>query len=459
MQMWKLRIPPAPVPRTLALALAFGAAAHGADIQRDELKTGVSLDLGRIQQGVLDGNPVEGQFISNTGVYMMQSLTIDQRLRLTVGIGGLFWYSLPEQFMPHRRYTKFGPGVGQAQMALSLGSLDNPWGLFQFGLIPYKYNPDAVNLGEYLLRSQAYPNVLVTGGWSIFNSANILMQGMGLQARTGPLTHSFLLMVEQGLGPQHDLTPAYLADLDAGRFFHAGAGVAFASLIPINPRITTPDGPGHPGDLTTQALGRFEADTVVTDTADRTYSNFTYQAVKLMARASFSPLAAVESGWLKPDDFRLYAEAAVLGWKNYPYYYEDRMARIPVMMGVRLPTFRLLDMLSVEFEYRKAEFLNSSRVSYGESALPLPYIKSVNSTESYSDLLTRYKAQRDSLMDGVGIHWSVNFKRTVIPGMALLGQVASDHTRGFEFHGFPLSEPTTATWKDWYFIFRVELGI
>ncbi|MDB5051067.1 MAG: hypothetical protein JWO30_4138 [Fibrobacteres bacterium] len=441
-----------------ALPLAASAAAHAAKVERDELRTGVIFDMGRIEKGEFDNIPVEGQVISNTGVSMIQAVTIEDRLRLTIGVGGLFWYSLPEEPQPHRRYTKFGPAVLQAELSLKLGSLEDPWGNFQFGLIPFKYNPDAKNLGEYLLRSSAYPNVLITGGWSNINSASLQMQGLNFEVRTGPFTHNFLIMLETGLGPQHDITPAYLINFKPHPVFQVGAGAAFASLIPIDNEITTPDGPGHPGDLTTQPLGRYKADTVVTDPNDSVYSNYTYQAIKLMGRASIHPQALLQSDLLGPEDLTLYTEAAVLGWKNYPYYYEKRSHRIPVMVGFNVPTFKLLDMLSVEVEYRNTDFLNSSRVSYGESALPVPYIIP-NGNENYADVLKRYEVQRDSLTKDIKFHWSVYAKRSLVPGMTLFAQVASDHTRGIEFHGFPISEPTTTSWKQWYFLCRLELGI
>jgi hypothetical protein len=130
-----------------------------------------------------------------------------------------------------------------------------------------------------------------------------------------------------------------------------------------------------------------------------------------------------------------------------------------VMVGFNVPTFKLLNTLSVEVEYRHADFLNSSRVSYTESALPVPYIIPANSNENYADVLKRYQAQRDSLTKDIRFHWSVYARRSLIPGMSLLAQVASDHTRGIEFHGFPISEPTTTTWREWYFLCRIELGI
>jgi hypothetical protein len=66
--------------------LAGAGDARAADVEREDLRTGVTLDMGRIQSGEFDFREVEGQFLSNTGVYMAQSVTIDKRLRLSVAI-------------------------------------------------------------------------------------------------------------------------------------------------------------------------------------------------------------------------------------------------------------------------------------------------------------------------------------------------------------------------------------
>ena len=424
--------------------------------------------------------------LERTGVSLTQSVTIEERTSITIGIGGLFWYSLPEfQANFHTRVIKFGPAIGQAQLQVKLGSLQNPWGKLQAGLVPYKYNPDAKNLGEYLMRSTAYPNILVTGGWSIINSAGILMQGLNFEAKTGPLTHNILMSIEWGLGPQHDITPAYLVDYKPVEAIDIGAGVAFAYLIPIRPSITTPDYAGLPTQAKQRALGRYK-DTVVTDINDTVgYKNYTNQAVKLMARASFNLQAVLKSDMLGSEDLKLYTEAAVLGVKNYPYYYTNIMRRIPVMVGFNFPTFKFLDRLSLELEFRNPEFLNSSRVSFEEDGLPLPYIP--HTFNSYDTVLSVYKSPirpawdssgriRDPITDTIikpggqmilqselmkdrGFKWSVYAKRTIIPGITVYCQAASDHMRGIHFRGYPLSNPLPDTWKDWYFLFRVELGI
>jgi hypothetical protein len=362
------------------------------------------------------------------------------------------------------RYVKFGPGVGQARAKFKLGSTETPWGSLQVGLIPYKYNPDAKNLGEYLLRSEAYPNVLTTGGWSIINSAGMLLEGSVLEAHTGPLTHDLLLSLERNIEPLHDISAAYLLKYSPSEAFEAQVGVAFAHLVPARASKTTPRGPADPaGDPFRQPLNRYDpvADTVVTDTANHGYKNYTYKATKLMARFSFSPQAIWRSEALNPDDLKIYMEAALLGTQNYPFYYERWWTRFPVMLGFNVPTFRLLDMLGVEFEYRKPEFSNNTYYSYVRYAVPVPHMGE-NAGSNYAQVLKGY--DKDSLMTqpwkrNQGIKWSVYARRKIIPGFTLHAQVASDHFRGIDASAYPRQEVITKTPSDWYYLFRFELGI
>jgi hypothetical protein len=47
---------------------------------------------------------------------------------------------------------------------------------------------------------------------------------------------------------------------------------------------------------------------------------------------------------------RIFMEAALMGWKNQPIFYEDRTDRIAFMIGADLPTFGLLDRITVQSE-------------------------------------------------------------------------------------------------------------
>ena len=400
--------------------------------------------------------------MQRTGVLLTQSVTVDERLRLTFSFGGRFLNSFPEDKQDYRRSLKFALEVAQAQGTYALGSVENPWGRLRFGLIPYKYNPDAKNLGEYLLRSTAYPTILVTGGNNIINSANLIVQGVDFEVSTGPVTHNFLVSMERsyGIEPTGDITPAYFFAYKPHPFVELGGGVAFAHLIPFKPSITTPHGKGDGSEPFT----RYKNDTIVTSPNDSVYSNFTYKATKFMARASVNFQALLKSDLLGPEDLKIYAEAAVLGWKDYPYYYSDRWHRIPVMVGMNLPTFKLLDVLAVEGEYRKADFINSTSNSYDEYTYPVPTLEGVFGTQV--DKLKAYN--KNSLSKGPwyrnqGIKWSVYAKRNVIPGIDVYAQVASDHNRAGKFNSegafVPSREPLTVTPGDWYYLIRIQMGI
>ena len=97
-----------------------------------------------------------------------------------------------------------------------------------------------------------------------------------------------------------------------------------------------------------------------------------------MARLSVDPKGFLPSGFKDMcgnEDFKIYAEAAILGFTNITAYkdsmdpntglpvpgkfaidssknYYSRISqRIPVMFGFTLPTFKLLDYLSAEWEW------------------------------------------------------------------------------------------------------------
>ena len=447
--------------RYLALAtffLGFATLAYS-DVVRAPLQSGVFLDMGQVREAPETG--ARHLTLQRTGVSLTQVIDVDEHLLLVVGIGGLFFNSFPEDAQDYRRSLKFGPGVGQAQGIYTLGKLENPWGRLRFGLIPYKYNPDAKNLGEYLLRSTAYPNILVTGGFSIINSASMMVQGVDFEVRTGPVTHNFLMSIERSFGiePTGDITPAYLFTYKPHPSIELGGGVAFAHLIPVKPSVTTPNGKdGEP-------FTRYKSDTIVTDPNDSVYSNFTYKATKLMARASVNFQTLLKSDLLGPEDLKLYAEASVLGWKDYPFYYSDRWHRIPVMVGFNLPTFKLLDILAVEGEYRKADFINSTSNSYDEYHYAVPTIEGSLSDSHLFRLNSYYK---NALCKGTwyrtqGFKWSVYAKRNIIPGITVFAQVASDHNRPYKFNSegalVPNREPLTVTPGDWYYLIRLQLGI
>ncbi len=433
----------------LGLLIAGPKSVWSLSVARDPLKAGTDFDVGQMAVG--NEKDRITQMIQRTSVFVSQSVTVEERLRLEVELDGLFFYAYPTGDLPHLRLRKFATWIEKAYGVEALGNLQDPWGHLQFGYFSFKYNPDARNLGEYLYRSGAYPNYIMTGGWSIIDHARAPLEGLNLEVYTGPVTHNLLATIESGVEPIHDISGAYFASLKAGEAFTFGAGAAFGHIISSRTEMTTPPGASinDPGNV---PINRYKGDSIVTDTGVTGYSNYTFQNTKLMARAAFNPQTWIQTGMLGPEDLKVYTEVALLGVKNYPFYYEHIINRLPVMVGFNVPTFKLLDLLAVEGEYHQAEFEDDISESYG-NGLPLPALPR---GQTYAQTVATYdkKALKEQY-----IKWSVYAKKTVMPGLVTYLQVASDHMRGIVFDKTPEYDVITKGPGDWYFLFRIELGI
>jgi hypothetical protein len=434
----------------LEIVLVFVATEAWSEIDREPLRAGSNFDVGQMNADFSDKGHNETQMVQRTIVNVVQAVTVEERLRLSVGIRGMFWYSFPETDLAHTRLTKFVSGVLEAQGKLKLGQTEDPWGGFQFGLFPFKYNPDAKNLGEYLFRSGAYPTYVSTGGWSVINSAEYIAEGFDFSFRTGPVNHDVLATIERGIEPINDFSPAYLASLGANGAFTCGVGVEFAHLIAAKPSVTTPTGPTFVGD----PLNRYRGDSLVFDTATTGYSNYTFKSTKLVGRAAFNLQSLTHWPHLGSEELKIYSEVALLGIKNYPYYYENAVNRIPIMVGINLPTFKLLDILSLEIEHRKTQFTENVAVSY-ERGLPVPQIR-VNAIDPYQKTATEYDKNSTHKEN---LKWSIYTRKTLTPGMTLYAQVASDHMRAISYDKTIQSDLITKEPSDWYMLFRIDLGI
>ena len=77
--------------------------------------------------------------------------------------------------------------------------------------------------------------------------------------------------------------------------------------------------------------------------------HYTFRGLKAMARASLDIgklLGAEET--LGENAFKLYSEMSLLGIQNQPFFYEKKSERMPVMFGINIPTFKILDVLAFE---------------------------------------------------------------------------------------------------------------
>ncbi len=438
----------------LGLLIACPKMIFSSGIERDPLKATAIFDNGQFDAEGFQQRDIQG--IQRTIVSMFQSVTIEERLRLTVGIGGLFYYPWPTENIPHKRTRKFATGIREADAVELLGDISDPWGKLQFGAFPFKYNPDAANLGEYMYRSGAYPNYIQTGGGtitdgggSIINSAQVLNQGINFEVNTFSIKHNFLFTLESSIEPIHDITAAYFFSFKFRNIFEIGGGSLWGHLISSRSSYTTPTGPTviDPGR---KPLNRYQGDSVVFSDTVKNYSNYTFKNTKLMGRVALNLRGIFDSELMGADEGKIYGEVAVLGIKNYPFYYTNVFSRTPFMFGFNLPTFKLLDRLAIEGEYHHLQFADDFEEAYS-NGLPLPPLPQ----GVYAEAVAAHKDPSENQR----WKWSIYAKKTIMPGFVTYLQVASDHMRGINYDKAPQPDLITKQPSDWYFLFRIELGI
>lgn len=541
-----------------------------AEITVDKLTGEAFTDMGQLVHGSLGGTQtVRNDYLSRMGVSLTAQDTVGEKLVMRVGVGGLFWQSYPlGDFWQNS--IRFGPGISEASAKVLLSRNYS----VQAGYFPFKYNGSAMNLGEYLLRSESYPTVITTGGWTWVDSAYTNVLGARVQASHfgGRFRHEAGIYAEMQTPPLFDLTPAYLFSwkpvkgLEIGggvalrRWFQPGQGYSGESdkdsmaaaaaryqVIANFPEVqnqatvhyTYDDGSGvvaadtflvwrggtsldastalagkngaavtgidmiqqgsaagvrkdiqlflqntryspdgsncwtNPmacqvyldgsGNLrVTDVNGNLIADTTVAAAVTKSRT-ITRRAVNVMGRVGFDFAEAF--GLAGTGPFKVYAEAAVLGVENQPVYYEDVTARMPVMVGMHVPTFGLLDLLAVEAEYldnpnRDTWMLLSSHkdrpdvTPSGQSgaSLAIPDLDTPDYTLPY------YAAKSFHSDDW---KWSVHAIRTIVPGLKVKVQAANDHfrTHKLEFNGPSLTPyPLTLSKSDWYYLVHLQWG-
>jgi hypothetical protein len=160
---------------------------------------------------------------------------------------------------------------------------------------------------------------------------------------------------------------------------------------------------------------------------------------------------------VKVGDFKVYSELALLGVEDQPFYYENKLERMPIMFGLNVPTFGLLDRLAFEAEYLKNRFPNTFAFPFDNlGAIPIPLVDLSDSPYNYTDNAVDANG---STFEEDDWKWSVYATRTLTPGVALTAQVASDHLRPFSNVANPPSIPFTRKPSDWYYVMRVSFGI
>ncbi|MDB5049182.1 MAG: hypothetical protein JWO30_2253 [Fibrobacteres bacterium] len=547
----------------IAFALGLAALPSRADIPIDKIRGEGYTDIGQLVKGNDGGVNVEDHYLSRLGATLTVSDTVNGKLSVRVGVGGIFWQSFPEGDF-WQNLVRFGPGITEASTKFQFGRGISVEG----GYFPFKYDSPAMNLGEYLLRTESYPTYITTGGWSWVDSAYTRVLGLRLQGDHfgGAFHHELGIYFENQNPPLFDLTPTYVFSWKPAKGLEIGGGGALRRWFSNNrayfgsdkdekaslpatqyveianfPEVQNQgivhysyqDGAGNKVVADTFAVWRggasldqsallagkagaavsgvdmiqdgspagmrkgikkflmntkysdgtncwdgsstsctqyYDADGNLAVTgADGAPSgtaaaqiskqqDITRSAINLMARVGldFADMLDIKES---TGPFKLYAELAVLGVQNQPVYYENVLQRMPLMVGIHVPTFGVLDLLAVETEYLDNPYQDSQQELsiYNREPLPGPSM-------AIPDLpADDFKKPRFALpsVHGDDLKWSIHAVRTLVPGLKLKVQVANDHLRlqNLDIGGIqPSSLPQTVRKNQWYFITHLDWG-
>jgi hypothetical protein len=279
------------------------------------------------------------------------------------------------------------------------GDPEKPFLRLGAGIFPYKYNPDVHNLGEYLYRTGTYPGFMI----SEFDFP--LTRMTGFRASVHPIEDlNFDLMLTNDpiqLPPLGDWGVSLLGDYTLLKAFTFGGGVFFSHLLSVCEEYTTP---------------RYSTNISSIDSVTHDTTFYTFRGTKVMARLSIDPKVFFDLPFLGRNDLKLYAEAAIIGLKNYKGYYDTLSQRIPVMVGLNIPALKVLDVFSVEVEYYGSKLPNSYQEVYYKKSQPIPDAARMSDLDWDQNKRNHLK-------------WSVYANRRLANFFTVIGEVAFDHSR------------------------------
>lgn len=400
--------------------------------------------------------------LNRTNVVAIQDITVG-KVDLSVGLAALVWWPYTGQATTDlsERIMNVKPMVPVARARWQFGDPATTTGSLLIGTFSHKYNPDAKNLGEYLYRAGTYPGYLWSNdGWLLMNRAGSYSHGflLNLAQMGGKLKHNFSLFMETAYYPIGDFSPGYDFSFTS-KWFDVGGGSVLNHYLPLRPSNLTPKedrnkyatirflaardtSVGAPID-TVARTGALSAiappDRFVSALDTNTLHRWTFKGVKVMGRAALNFGHLLPDNIRGPEDLRLFAEVAVLGWGNQPLYYEKRSERIPIMFGLTVPTGKLLDVLTLQGEYYKSPY-NDIEI-YNDGSLPIwetAYTDSVHADD---------------------FKWTVHGKKSMGKIMNLYFQAGSDHFRLTNGKYKVSSVPLTTDPKEWYYLFRLEFNL
>jgi hypothetical protein len=358
-----------------------------------DLKLGFS-SKGWVESGqmvkcfIQSGGELEHTWINRTFLDLTVDAIYKEHLKMAIGIEGEMWFNFAQRsassqdpFYVHKANSTFF--ITDANASYSFGDVRSPYLSITAGLFPFKYNAQARNLGEYLFRSGTYPAYLINN----FDLAFARLTGFKVTSDLlgGNLHQDLIFNIETDIPPFYDGTLSYLVNYNLKKMLDFGAGVSLYHLVSVDENETTP----KKGEYASN--NRF-----VKAPGDTGY--YTIRGTKVMSRLCFDPkvvlnVLGIGTGFFGSEDLKLYGEASILGLENYPandsidpvmgsrrnkyntWGYDSLKNKTPALFGLNIPAFKILDVLSAEFEWYGCPYPNSysNRLGAGiHQGFPVP---------------------------------------------------------------------------------------
>ena len=398
-------------------AFFFASATYAMELKEEDLKVEGYVDNGRFQ---LKDTIKNGEIVSRMGSKWSFNKPMDEHWLVMAKLHWMFWRNeATDLALFHIAGLKFDADLEGAI------SYQNGVNGIKFGLYEFKYNPDSKNLGEYLLRSEAYPTIIENSqGKDLLTYSSSRIAGLQYNLNFPLFRQTALIYAEQYSVPVNDVSLAYLAAIGTEH-----AELQFGAALHRQFRF------GKPIKVT--SLDQYRKDYIQSQ-------GLSTQAIKLSLRAHLD----VEILSRREQNFTLYGEAALLGLKNDSLFYKKPMQRLPIMVGVDIPTGEFLNVLSIETEYFKNPYYDRkypSADASGSNFSPLPSLSSDEYTGGRIPNFTKDDWK-----------WSIFANKKLNNWIDVKGRVASDHLRLRSWDGDLGGLPLTQGLGDFYFLLQIE---
>jgi len=496
----------------------------GPKIEYKPLSIGAMEEFGMLQSGRFgaSSNSFRDEWLDHFATSLTQSVVIDDKWFVNVGLGGIFQFQKQEVISPlwgGTQYRMFfiGPTVANLEYEALGGDRSLRFGTGSFGV---KYNPDASNLGEYLFRSAPYPTYIMTGSYALVNNTGAGLQGMKASYSAGNLSADLYLSTETGMPPLYDLSLAAVLKYRVGDgLLDLGLGANFKRIIPIRPSKTTrknrnnayftgPDANQYSGNLSTYDeevyfdirkilesknladsayyQGLYVVDSLraanvrkwVTDSIFTTVLDSLGNPISIKipnpsfvnpSSYSYFSQGGIIVDFLASIDLKKIIPSSIFGPNDLKLYFEVALLGVknyPVFYekaAERMPIMFGINLPGFRFLDLisvQGEYFNSPHVnSFYES------INTNNATPEVvkgSDYLLSGREYKDGLSKD-NLSWSVLIKKELVKGLSMTVQAARDHVRMVSYATFagPFLDPNDVFYskRDWYWMVQFGFGI